>query len=156
MLAALRSVFTSETISSSPRATSMALLNRPEPEQTSAALAILSPISSLARTSANEALTVVSRLVASMGCILSGTTHACWAREVERNVSNLMAHLSEDGSHSACLLGVPYGYHGRPSLPSGKLRRLKGQLGTTSRWQIEYSATSGSRGNWVNVASWPS
>src|SRR5262249_17594611 len=67
MLAALRSVFMSETISSSPRATSTALLGLPEPEQTSAALAILSPISSLARTSASEVLTVVSKLMASMG-----------------------------------------------------------------------------------------
>src|SRR5262245_20209227 len=71
MHAALRSVFTSETISSRPRATSMAFLVLPEPEQTSAALAILSPISSLARTRASEVLTVVSRLMASMGCLLS-------------------------------------------------------------------------------------
>src|SRR5215467_4519616 len=54
-----------------PRATSMALLDLPEPKQTSAALAILSPISSLARTRASEVLTVVSRLIASMGCLLS-------------------------------------------------------------------------------------
>src|SRR5215510_14797743 len=67
MLAVLRRVFTSETISSRPRATSMAFLALPEPEQTSAALAILSPISSLARTRASEVSTVVSRLVASMG-----------------------------------------------------------------------------------------
>src|SRR5215813_1197458 len=71
MLAVLRSVFTSETISSSPRATSIAFPVLPEPEQTSAAVAILSPFSSLARTSASEVLTVVSRLMASMGCLLS-------------------------------------------------------------------------------------
>src|SRR6266581_1933847 len=64
MLAVLRSVFTSETISSSPRATSMAFRVLPEPEQTSAAVAILSAFSSLARTSASEVLTVVSRLIA--------------------------------------------------------------------------------------------
>src|SRR5262249_19640842 len=29
-----------------------------------------------------------------------GTTHACCAREVERNVSNLMAHLAQAGSYS--------------------------------------------------------
>src|SRR5215510_12598068 len=67
MLAVLRRVFTSETISSRPRATSKALLVLPEVEQTSAAVAILSPFSSLARTSASEVLTVVSRLVAFMG-----------------------------------------------------------------------------------------
>src|SRR5689334_11870790 len=67
MLAVLRSVFTSQTISSRLRATSMAFLVLPEPEQTSAAVAILSAFSSLARTSASEVLTVVSRLIASMG-----------------------------------------------------------------------------------------
>src|SRR5262245_7698562 len=83
MFAVLRSVLTSETISSRPRATSIAFLVLPEPEQPSAALAILSPISSLARTSAREVLTVVSRLVASMGgsfrhhtCLLFGGSRA--------------------------------------------------------------------------------
>src|SRR5262245_21875778 len=103
MLAVLRSVFASETIASRPRATSMALLDLPEPKQTSAALAILSPISSLARTRASEVLTVVSRLIASMGCLLFATTHACCAGEVERNVSNLMAHLARARSHSDLL-----------------------------------------------------
>src|SRR5262245_65972924 len=71
MLAVLRSVFTSETISSRPRATSMAFLVLADPEQSSAAVAILSPFSSFALTSANEVFTVVSRLIASMGCLLS-------------------------------------------------------------------------------------
>src|SRR5262249_43141460 len=75
MLAVLRSVFTSETISSRPRATSMAFLILPEPEQTSAAVAILSPFSSLARASVSEVLTAVSRLMASMGA--SFRHHTC-------------------------------------------------------------------------------
>src|SRR5262249_42208211 len=102
MLAAVRSVFTSEMISSRPRATSMALPGLPEPEQTSAAVAIPSPISSLARTRASEVLTVVSRLMASMVAPF-GATHACCAGEVERNVSNLVAHLAQAGSHSDLL-----------------------------------------------------
>ena len=32
-----------------------------------------------------------------------GTTHACCAGEVERNVSNLMAHLARARSHSDLL-----------------------------------------------------
>src|SRR5215467_14367691 len=75
MLAVLRSVLTSETISSSPRATSMAFRVLPDPEQSSAAVAILSPFSRLARTSANEVFTVVSRLMASMGA--SFRHHTC-------------------------------------------------------------------------------
>src|SRR5262249_23668417 len=34
-----------------------------------------------------------------------GATHACCAGEVERNASNLMAHLADAGSHSELLAG---------------------------------------------------
>src|SRR2546426_10865199 len=71
----------------------------PRAAQASAAFAILSPFSSLARTSARWVFIVVSRAIASMGGSF-GTTHACCAGEVERSVSNLMAHLARSGSSS--------------------------------------------------------
>src|SRR5436190_4936266 len=61
----------------------MPFLVLPETAQVSAAFAILSPFSNLARTRASEVLTVVSRLVASMGasfrhhtCLLCGGSRA--------------------------------------------------------------------------------
>src|SRR5262245_37569023 len=57
------------------------------------------PAQVLARSSASEVLTVVSKLVASMGWLLSAPHMLAVRGEAERIVSNLMAHLARAGSH---------------------------------------------------------
>src|SRR5882724_1774873 len=77
----------------------MPFLVLPETAQASAAFAILSPFSSLTRTSARWVLS--SYQGQSHPWVAPfGTTHACCAGEVERNVSNHMAHLARAGSSS--------------------------------------------------------